>query len=863
MGVRDTIRGLLAPPQARQDASPAPPAESPAAPPATQRPGLIERMDSIFNSLTGLGGTYDKGTAARPAAPRELDQEELKNLYEYNGIARRIVDLVPFEGTRKGWRIHDDSQKGNPFEDLDRDLHVRQTMREAWCWSRLFGAAVVVMVTDDGKAPSEPLDPDNPGELHAVHAFDAVDATPLSWEGDPYSTNFRHPDMWQVRPSSMGWSIKHTGLLNVHSSRLLWFRGARRPSSRAMVTTRNLATPDQSILQIIWDETRRLTTIGQAGAILAQEIQETVLRLRDGTKLSTGDEASAVERRVQLLTRMRSLIGTTVLLPGEDYETRSKPPNGFAELSEEARTMLSGVTGYPQVVLFGDTPSGMNTDGKSAWQQFNRLVSAAQEDDLRDNLEYFYRVAGAATGRTSGSWRLEFEPLDVPSKKEIDEGRLLTAQRDQIYIGAGVLTPERVERSRFGDEGWQDEVLPPDEEAELGLPAWRKALEEEMETGAPEEGPPTEQAAPKGPQQKLSDMAMNGAQIKSALEIVQTVADGSLPRDTGIAMLTSFFQQLTREQAESIMGDVGIGFSAPRADVADDSWWVGVVLPPQAAARVQRLASEAAEAIDGLSVDDQPHTTVLYLGRGLPEGVDGEVVDAVKDVVHAVFTDRILDQGKAFLDGVEVFPEGPDGWPIVLRLSSWLLEELHHRLLRRLAHLVTARQFQRFRAHVTLGYASEQPSPAAIERLTQALHDDEAAHQPVPLLSLDVRRGGEVVESVVLGAQKRDADKYKLPESARNNAKKVLRWREEHPDEIQGMTEVGWRRARQLATQTHVGIETVKKMAAFARHRANAEVAPEHEDEPWKDAGYVAWLGWGGTTGIEWAREITGAAEDE
>lgn len=34
------------------------------------------------------------------------------------------------------------------------------------------------------------------------------------------------------------------------------------------------------------------------------------------------------------------------------------------------------------------------------------------------------------------------------------------------------------------------------------------------------------------------------------------------------------------------------------------------------------------------------------------------------------------------------------------------------------------------------------------------------------------------------------------------------------------------------------------------------------KDEPWRDAGYVAWLGWGGTTGIEWAREITGAAED-
>lgn len=105
-------------------------------------------------------------------------------------------------------------------------------------------------------------------------------------------------------------------------------------------------------------------------------------------------------------------------------------------------------------------------------------------------------------------------------------------------------------------------------------------------------------------------------------------------------------------------------------------------------------------------------------------------------------------------------------------------------------------------------------------------------------------------------------DRYKVPESARNNARQVLKWREEHPDEIEGMTDVGWGRARQLAENEYIGVETVRKMAAFNRHRKNSKVAEEFEDEPWKDAGYVAWLGWGGDTGVDWAREITGAAEE-
>ena len=108
-------------------------------------------------------------------------------------------------------------------------------------------------------------------------------------------------------------------------------------------------------------------------------------------------------------------------------------------------------------------------------------------------------------------------------------------------------------------------------------------------------------------------------------------------------------------------------------------------------------------------------------------------------------------------------------------------------------------------------------------------------------------------------------DQYRLPESARNNARRVLRWRAEHGDAVNGMTEVGWRRARQLADNETVGIDTVSAMSAFNRHRGNYESARSRQREegnpPWTYAGIVAWLGWGGTSGIDWARRITGASD--
>jgi len=91
------------------------------------------------------------------------------------------------------------------------------------------------------------------------------------------------------------------------------------------------------------------------------------------------------------------------------------------------------------------------------------------------------------------------------------------------------------------------------------------------------------------------------------------------------------------------------------------------------------------------------------------------------------------------------------------------------------------------------------------------------------------------------------------PQSATNNAKKVLEWKKKYGKEVKGMTPIGWARARQLSSKTKLSYETIARMAAFNRHRKNAAIDPKYKNTPWKDRGYVAWLGWGGTSGVNWA----------
>ena len=100
-------------------------------------------------------------------------------------------------------------------------------------------------------------------------------------------------------------------------------------------------------------------------------------------------------------------------------------------------------------------------------------------------------------------------------------------------------------------------------EAALAAPAVAPEAEEQVEQ--PEEAAPVADAPPEAPAPEVENVqltALNGAQVQAAQGIVQGVAEGMLPRASGVQMLSLFFN-LPMQSAEQIMGEVGRGFSAP------------------------------------------------------------------------------------------------------------------------------------------------------------------------------------------------------------------------------------------------------------------------------------------------------------
>ena len=190
--------------------------------------------------------------------------------------------------------------------------------------------------------------------------------------------------------------------------------------------------PDDPILQAMWNEIRRLTETQQGGAVLAHEIREKVMKVAGLNNKLTGDEGALFKARMMVTQRLMNMLGIIVIGDGEEYTSRNNPATGFKDLSETAWDALSTAVGWPKVVLRGDAPSGLNTDGASAWQSFHQTVGDFQERN-RSRLNRLYTVIynsqdGPTGGRVPPEWAITFHPLDEPSQKEVAEVRKLVAE---------------------------------------------------------------------------------------------------------------------------------------------------------------------------------------------------------------------------------------------------------------------------------------------------------------------------------------------------------------------------------------------------------------------------------------------------
>jgi phage-related protein (TIGR01555 family) len=689
---------------------------------------------ALVNTLSGIGGARDSGQAARPNVQRELLSDfELEALYR-DTVYGRLCELMPDYATQRGWTVSDATPMVDPLEERMRALHVATTLGRADALARAYGRAAVWVVVDDA-APtiSDPLDPTTIIRVHAIHALSWRDFSPIAWETDVRSPMMGKPRLYSVTPANTGRT--HT----VHATRLHVLLGD--PLTPAFASDVRMGAP---LAWRWWDAIRDLCSTSAAAARAAQELSVGIFRLANLAGQATGDQAGAFAVRMGLLNMGKSVANSIVIQQNEEYRRENIPASGFDGLSASARTALSLVTGYPEQLLYGTAPGGLNSDGDSWWRSWTNVVAAYQTRRYFEPVHWLCRCLYAEAGGEPEKWRLEFNPLGALDDKARAEIRSLVVAADATEIANSVLTPDDV-RERYATGRYESELQPrrpvaqepPDALTPEQLAAARARLSAALsradaDTYRPPAGAagnarkvlqwreehPSEirgmtatgwararQLASGDPisAQDVIEMrawfARHGAQ--TATRAVDPQYEGEPWRDAGYVSWLGWGGDTARAWVNGL---------AARADAADALCLLAPLSPTGRAIHADMLA-RVREIVPDIEVEAEPHLTLLYLGE------QSDPVAAVDsyDRARAILSDA----RPATLQGgrIALFePAQGKPTPIVIEYTSSALGALSGRLTRALAQHVTAPQHDRYRPHTTLGYA-DRLTPEQVDAL--------------------------------------------------------------------------------------------------------------------------------------------------
>ena len=192
-----------------------------------------------------------------------------------------------------------------------------------------------------------------------------------------------------------------------------------------------------------------------SAAHLIQDFAQAVFKMKGLAEAVAGEEGNLVLTRMAQMDLCRSVARAVPIdAESEEYGREATPITGLAELLSAFVMRLSAAAQMPVTILFGVSPSGLNSTADGDLSIWYDRIGSKQETDLRPRLTRLISILlKAKEGPTNGvepeGWEYVFKSLWQATEKEQAEARKLQAETDAVYIDTNVLEPEEVAESRF------------------------------------------------------------------------------------------------------------------------------------------------------------------------------------------------------------------------------------------------------------------------------------------------------------------------------------------------------------------------------------------------------------------------------
>ena len=427
------------------------------------------RADGLQNVLIGMGTGRDKSQYTKTTATIFLAQEELENLYG-EWLPRRIVDIYADQATRKGFKVlfGGDGVRAEEVQGIEQvieDLYILEHLNLAAKNARLYGGACLLLFIDDGRPAYMPVDKRNIRRIEEIECLDRWQIAPVISEESLY--DYSKATYYQIISGDL---INEPQLSYIHKDRILRFDGDWLPYR---IRQRNYGW-GMSSLQTVYDSFRHYWTGLNSAATLLTEFDIFVHKVRGLAAMLAAGKESSIRDRLQVNDMSKSIYrGYAIDAEKEELEFISRNFGGIGEILEKLRVDIIGASKIPHTVLFGESPGGLGSTGRSEERDFAKTLADYQsvhfKRPMKKLMEYIMlSKEGPTSGKLPESWRISFNPLFELNEREMADVRARVAAVDGRYIQLGVLSPKEVADARYGGSEWSMELtLDPDVIREL------------------------------------------------------------------------------------------------------------------------------------------------------------------------------------------------------------------------------------------------------------------------------------------------------------------------------------------------------------------------------------------------------------
>lgn len=388
--------------------------------------------DGFKNIMKGIGTSKDPRTQVLYQKGLRIDQVTANDLYVYNWLAAKVIDIPIDDATRKWISLQiADAEKKEEIEEIINEFDVKGATNLAAKWARVFGGAVILAIIE-GDDQEEPLDVERikPGSLKNFIVLDRYNIYPDSVNRDILSGNFGQPEFYTVSRDGQ----------RIHHSRLVKFEGII-PTIMELEQQNYWGT---SLFTKVFEPISDSQIVSQSINNLVYESNVDVYMINGLNELIAEGRDDLVVKRLKIAHEMKGTINGIALDKEDGYEKKSNTFTTLPDIDDRFMQKVSGASGIPMTRLIGVSPSGMNATGESDMQNYYDEVQSLQENVLRPKIDWLFKIVMASALSETEEIKYDFRPLKQLTEVEQAEVDNKNAARDDIYLRNDIIKPSDV-----------------------------------------------------------------------------------------------------------------------------------------------------------------------------------------------------------------------------------------------------------------------------------------------------------------------------------------------------------------------------------------------------------------------------------